>query len=61
MKQETKSFDKTNDSFKKIVIVEKSIKPRRTEKGYLIMGVKEFLLDINSLENKNRITHKKYI
>lgn len=50
MKQETKSFDKTNDSFKKIIIVEKSMKPRRTEKGYLIMGIKELLLDINSLE-----------
>lgn len=50
MMQETKSFDKTNDSFKKIIIVEKSMKPRRTEKGYLMMGVKEFLLDANSLE-----------
>ena len=50
MKQETKSFDKTNDSFKKIVVVGKSMKPRRNEKGYLIIGVKEFLLDPNSLE-----------
>ena len=33
MQQETKSFDKTRDSFKKIVIVERSMKPRRTEKG----------------------------
>ncbi len=48
--QATRPFDKTNDSFKKIVIVEKSIKPRRDEKGYLMMGIKEFLLDINSLE-----------
>ncbi len=50
MKQETKSFDKTNDSFKKIIVVGKSMKPRRNEKGYLIVGVKEFLLDPNSLE-----------
>ncbi len=50
MKQETKSFDKTNDSFKKIIIVNKTMKPRRNEKGYLILGVKEFLLDPNSLE-----------
>ena len=48
--QETVSFDKTMDSFKKIVIVEKSMKPRRDEKGYVMMGVKEFLLDQNSLE-----------
>ncbi len=50
MKQETKSFDKTNDSFKKIIIVNKTMKPRRNEKGYLILGVKEFLLNPNSLE-----------
>lgn len=48
--QETVPFDKTADSFKKIVIVEKSMKPRRDEKGYTMMGVKEFLLDKNSLD-----------
>lgn len=48
--QETRSFDKTNDSFKKIVIVERSMKPRRDDKGYVIMGVKEFLLTDNTLE-----------
>lgn len=48
--QETASFDKTMDSFKKIIIVEKSMKPRRDEKGYVMMGVKEFLLDKDSLE-----------
>ena len=48
--QETISFDKTLDSFKKIIIVEKSMKPRRDEKGYVMMGVKEFLLDKNSLD-----------
>ena len=48
--QETASFDKTMDSFKKIIIVEKSMKPRRDDKGYVMMGVKEFLLDKNSLE-----------
>ena len=48
--QETVSFDKSGDSFKKIIIVEKSMKPRWDEKGYVMMGVKEFLLDRNSLE-----------
>ena len=48
--QETVSFDKTMDSFKKIIIVEKSMKPRRDEKGYVMMGVKEFLLDTDSLD-----------
>ena len=50
MAQEIRPFLKINDSFKKIVIVEKSIKPRRDDKGYLMMGVKEFLLDGDSLE-----------
>lgn len=48
--QETVSFDKTMDSFKKIAVVEKSMKPRRDEKGYVTMGVKEFLLDKDSLD-----------
>ncbi|MDO5444662.1 MAG: ATP-binding protein [Eubacteriales bacterium] len=47
--QETASFDKTKDSFKKIIVVEKSMKPRRDEQGYVMMGVKEFLLDKDSL------------
>ncbi len=50
MQQETRSFDKTNDSFKKIIVVGNSMKPRRTDKGYVIMGIKEFLLNPNSLE-----------
>lgn len=48
--QETASFDKTVDSFKKIIVVEKSMKPRYDEKGYVMMGVKEFLLDKDSLD-----------
>lgn len=48
--QETRSFDKTNDSFKKIIVVERSMKPRYDDKGYVTMGVKEFLLASNSLE-----------
>ncbi len=47
--QEIKSFKYTKDFFKKIIIVEKSMKARYDENGYLIMGVKEFLLDANSL------------
>lgn len=50
MKQETKSFDKTNDSFKKIIVVGKNIRPRRDQKGYLIVGIKDFLLVHDSLE-----------
>lgn len=50
MDQETKSFDRANDSFKKIIVVERTMKPRRDDKGYVTMGVKEFLLNENSLE-----------
>lgn len=48
--QEVRPFDNTRDSFKKIVIVGRTMKPRRDEKGYVVMGVKEFLLQTNSLE-----------
>lgn len=48
--QETRPFEKTNDSFKKIVVVEKSIKPRRDDKGYVMIGIKELLLNNDSLE-----------
>ena len=50
MNQETKSFDKVNDSFKKIIVINKDIRPRRSEKGYLIISIKDFLLNPNSLE-----------
>lgn len=49
--QETRPFDKTNDSFKKIVVVGKTLKPRRDDKGYVMIGIKEFLLDFYSLES----------
>lgn len=48
--QEIKSFNYVGDSFKKIILTEKSMKPRRDEHGYVTMGVREFLLDRNSLD-----------
>lgn len=50
MQQEIRPFDKTNDSFKKIILIERSMKPRMNEKGYVMMGIKEFLLNPNSLD-----------
>jgi len=38
------------DSFKKIVIVNGTVKPWRNEEGFVIMGMKYFLLNSNSLE-----------
>ena len=48
--QETKSFLNTKDAFKKIILVEKTMKPRRDEYGIVTMGIREFLLNPNSLE-----------
>lgn len=48
--QEYNSFRKIPDSFKKIVIVSGASKPWRNEEGYVIMGMKYFLLNNDSLE-----------
>ena len=49
-KQEFNSFRNIPDSFKKIILVNGSSKPWRNEDGYVIMGMKYFLLNENSLE-----------
>ena len=48
--QESQSLLHVNDAFKKIIIVKDDIKPWRNDKGILIMGLMDFLLDTNSLE-----------
>lgn len=50
MNQETASLDHIGDSFKKIIIVGDIIKPWINEKGYLVMSIYDFLLNIDSLE-----------
>ena len=49
-KQEFNSFRNIPDSFKKIVIVNGTGKPWRNDEGYVIMGMKYFLLNAYSLE-----------
>lgn len=49
LQQETKSLDSIPDSFKKIVVVGKSIVPKRGEKGYLFISLADFLLNPDSL------------
>lgn len=49
-KQELHSLRNIPDSFKKIVIVNGSTKPWRNEEGFVIMGMKYFLLNSSSLE-----------
>lgn len=48
-KQEKRSLNKINDSFKKIVVVKDDIKLKRDENGIVTMGIYEFLLNQNSL------------
>ncbi len=47
--QEERSLLKTNDSFKKIIIVKDDIKAKRDENGILTIGLYDFLLNSDSL------------
>ena len=48
--QERRSLNNIPDSFKKIIVVRDNILPTRNEQGILTLGVRQFLLDENSLE-----------
>lgn len=48
--QEFHSLRNISDSFKKIVIVNGTAKPWRNDEGFVIMGMKYFLLNADSLE-----------
>lgn len=48
--QEFNSLRNIPDSFKKIVIVNGTKKPWRNDEGFVIMGMKYFLLNVDSLE-----------
>lgn len=48
--QEFNSLRNIPDSFKKIIIVNGTQKPWRNDEGFVIMGMKYFLLNANSLE-----------
>lgn len=50
MEQEQYSLVHINDYFKKIIVTQKNVKPWYNEKGILIIGILEFLLDPNSLD-----------
>ena len=50
MEQEQASFDRIDDSFKKIIVLQQHTKPWRNEKGYLIINVIDFLLNPDSLD-----------
>ncbi len=48
--QETRPLNNIGDSFKKIIVVRDDIKLWRNDEGILIIGIKEFLLNKNSLD-----------
>ena len=50
MIQETSQLDKIGDSFKKIIITQDLGKPWRTDKGYLVINILDFLLNPSSLD-----------
>ncbi len=50
MEQEQKSLNRIDDSLKKIIVVKDRIKLWRTEKGIVVMGIMDFLLNANSLD-----------
>lgn len=50
IRQEERPLINVSDSFKKIVVVKDNILLRRNEDGITTMGLKQFLLDSNSLD-----------
>ncbi len=50
MEQEQNSLVRIDDSFKKIIVVKDRIKLWRNEKGIVVMGITDFLLNPDSLD-----------
>lgn len=48
--QESRPLNNIGDSFKKIIVVKDDIPIRRNDSGILIIGVKDFLLNKDSLD-----------
>ena len=48
--QEERPLNAIGDSFRKIIVVRDNIKPRRNDMGIVTVGVRNFLLDENSLK-----------
>lgn len=47
--QEQKGFVNIPDAFQRVIVTEKTLLPWQTEEGTLVIGLKEFLLDKNTL------------
>lgn len=51
LQQETASFCNIDDAFKKVIVVKDDVPMHRTDNGYLILGLFDFLLDPELLVN----------
>jgi predicted AAA+ superfamily ATPase len=49
-KQEKRPLLKIRDSFRKIIVVKDNIKPYNDDDGIAVIGLKDFLLNDNSLD-----------
>lgn len=49
-KQEKRPLLKIGDSFRKIIVVKDNIKPYNDDDGIAVIGLKDFLLNDNSLD-----------
>lgn len=50
MKQESNSLLRIDDSFKKVIVVKDTPAPWYTEEGILVIGIYDFLLNVDSLD-----------
>lgn len=48
--KERRSLINVKDSFKKVIIIRDDIKPWHDDNGFLVLGLKDFLLNLHSLE-----------
>lgn len=49
MGQELKHFDKSPDSFRKIIVINRTMESKINEKGYLFLSLEDFLLKPESI------------
>ena len=56
----TQFIKEYSDSFKKIIIINGTKKPWRNDEGFVIMGMKYFLLNADSLNFKSKVSYARW-
>jgi predicted AAA+ superfamily ATPase len=51
MQQEQRSLSLIDDNFRKMIVVGERLKLRRNERGIVIVGIYDFLLDRSTIDN----------